>query len=119
MVPEVTTVERGERRALATLRRHGERYERARENGESARGVSGVMSDATVSLSDATVSLADAGEITGPGGYGGWESAIGRPPARKKGELKECGREVSSKRERGRRAREAADRQRLREGAWP
>ena len=67
----------------------------ARENGEPGRGVLGIKSDATVSL-------ADAGKTTGPSEYGGWESAIGSPPARKKGELNESGREVSSKRERAR-----------------
>ena len=52
--------------------------------------------------SGATVSLANADEITGSSEYGGWESAMGSPPARKKGEPEESGREVSYKREHGR-----------------
>ena len=82
MVAEVTAVDCGKQRVLATLRRHGERHERARENGESGRGVCGVKSDATVGL-------AHAGEITGPSEIGGWENLMERTPV----QLRRAGRE--------------------------
>ena len=74
--------------------------------------------------SNTVVSLADAGEITSPSGYGGWKSMIESPPAQKKGEPEESGREVSSKREHGGRRCVSCKRSNESsasklEGAWP
>ena len=64
MAARVTAVDCGVQRVLAALRRDGERYERAREDGKSGRGTEGMKSNTAVSL-------ADASEITSSSGYSG------------------------------------------------